>query len=819
MRYIEVIVPLPLEANFTYLVPDKWETIVNIGMRVIVPFGKKKLYTAIVSHIHTQKPDVPYTIKEITDLLDTKPILRHPQLKFWEWISNYYMATLGEVYQSAIPAGLKLESESVVIINPEFEAEHPLTDKEQLILDALADTKPTTIKDLILRTNINNILPHLNKLFELRAIALSENVVTRYKSKTESFVKLGAAYEDQTGLKKAFDELSKAKKQLELLMYYLDFSCFLQPTQRTELTKKALLEKSNISSAVLLSLIEKNILEIYKKDVSRLDNKTTHTHAISKLNRHQQHAFDEITQSFQEKSVVLLHGVTSSGKTEVYIHLIQQAVTAGLQVLFLVPEIALTTQLTSRLKKVFGNKLGVYHSKFSDTERVEIWNNVLNDESYDVVIGVRSSIFLPFRKLGLIIVDEEHETSYKQYDPAPRYHARNAAIVLATMHGAKTLLGTATPAIETYTNTQNGKYGLVELNMRHEDMELPVFEIVDTKQAYHRKTMNGNFSDVLLQQIEKALANKEQVILFQNRRGYAPFISCKNCAYVPQCKNCDVSLTVHKAFNTLTCHYCGYTEPIPTLCPACKTPGMENKGFGTEKIEDDLLQIFPTARVSRMDMDTTRSKKSYDKIITDFEEHKVDILIGTQMVTKGLDFERVSMVGILNADNLLNFPDFRSHERAFQLIAQVSGRAGRKHKRGKVILQTAQPEHPVLKQVLQLDYDGLYKTQMHERSEFKYPPFYRMIDIKIRHKDVQVVKKCAFELGNKLREVFNQRILGPVDPPIGRIQNYYIKQLLLKIEIDASPVKAKALLRTITSEVVANQSFKSIRVSFDVDPM
>jgi len=484
----------------------------------------------------------------------------------------------------------------------------------------------------------------------------------------------------------------------------------------------------------------------------------------------------------------------------------------------LVPEIALTTQLTTRLKRVFGNKLGVYHSKFSDAERVEIWNNVLNDKSYDVIIGVRSSIFLPFRKLGLVIVDEEHETSYKQYDPAPRYHARNAAVVLASMHAAKTLLGTATPSIETYANTQNGKYGLVELNVRHQDMELPEILVVDTKEAYHKKLMSGHFSDELLQRIKKALDNKEQIILFQNRRGYAPYIECKNCAHVPKCKNCDVSLTVHKVFNTLTCHYCGYSEPIPALCPACKTPGMGTKGFGTEKIEDEIRLIFPDARVSRMDLDTTRSKKAYEKLISDFEEHKVDILIGTQMVTKGLDFERVSIVGILNADNMLNFPDFRAHERAYQLMAQVSGRAGRKHKRGLVVLQTSQPQHQIVEQVLQNNYAAMYTFQNAERHQFKYPPYYRLIVVSVRHKEVQVVKQAAYELANKLKAVFGSRVLGPVDPPVSRIQNLFIKQLILKIEIEASPAKAKELLEQASNDVLVDSRFRSVRISVDVDP-
>jgi primosomal protein N' (replication factor Y) len=819
MKYIDVILPLPLKASFTYAVPVDWSEQIRIGMRVVVPFGKKKMYTAIVSIIHTHKPELPYEIKEIICLLDAEPILRYPQLKFWEWISSYYMACMGDVYQAAVPAGMKLESETLVCINPDFEAEAVLNDKEQRILDALSDGRPCTVEMLNKATEINSVLPTLKLLLEKNAIEVSESLTEKFRIKTESFVRLNDKCEDEAVLRSVFDELNRAKKQLDLLMNYIELSKYLQPAKRKEVAKKELLDKSGTSVAVLNGLVEKGVFEIYKKEISRLDINTSEVQEVFPLNSSQQIALQEINTQFFDKQVVLLHGITSSGKTEIYIHLIKNAIEQGLQVLYLVPEIALTTQLTSRLKRVFGNKLGVYHSKFSDAERVEIWNNVLNDKTYDVIIGVRSSVFLPFRKLGLVIVDEEHETSYKQFDPSPRYHARNASIVLASMHGAKTLLGTATPSIESYYNACVGKYGLVQLDKRHADMELPEFLVVDTKEAYHKKRMEGHFSDQLLANIKKALENKEQIILFQNRRGYAPYTECKACTYVPKCKNCDVSLTVHKVFNTLTCHYCGYSEPIPNLCPACKTPGLHTKGFGTEKIEDEIKLLFPDARVSRMDMDTTRSKKAYEKLIADFEQYKVDILIGTQMVTKGLDFERVSIVGILNADNMLNFPDFRAHERAFQLMAQVSGRAGRKYKRGLVILQTTFPSHSVIGQVLQNDYLAMYNVQSVERMEFKYPPFYRLIQISLRHKDVQVVKQAAFEMGKRLRAVFGARLLGPVDPPIGRIQNLYIKQLILKIENEASPVKAKEILNAVSDSILQESKFKSVRIGLDVDPM
>ena len=819
MKYIDVIVPLPLGGTFTYSVPDEWADAVRIGMRVVVPFGKKKMYTAIVSIIHTHKPELLYEVKDVICLLDNQPVLRYPQLKFWEWVGAYYQAYPGDVYQAAVPAGLKLESETRVCINPDFEAEHILSGKEQRILDALSDGKPVNVAELNKVTEIRDVLPTLKILLEKGAVEVSEELTEKFRAKTDTFVRLSDDARHEENLRRIFDELGRAKKQLDILMMYIDLSKCLIPARQREVTRKELLEKSGASPAVLAALVERGVLETYLKEIGRLDISDLPTNAVYALNEFQQTALSSIEKQFKEKPVVLLHGVTSSGKTEIYIHLIQKVLDEGKQVLYLVPEIALTTQLTSRLKRVFGKRLGVYHSKFSDAERVEIWNNVLNDKSYEVIIGVRSSIFLPFRQLGLVIVDEEHESSYKQYDPAPRYHARNAAIVLASMHGAKTLLGTATPSIESYFNTETGKYGLVELHQRHEEMQLPEIVVVDTKEAYHKKRMEGHFSDVLLEKIAKALGNNEQIILFQNRRGYAPYIECKGCAYVPKCKNCDVSLTVHKVFNTLTCHYCGYTEPIPTICPVCKTPNLNTKGFGTEKIEDEIRQIFPDARVSRMDLDTTRSKKSYEKLITDFENHKVDILIGTQMVTKGLDFEHVSLVGILNADNMLNFPDFRAHERAYQLMAQVSGRAGRKNKRGLVVLQTSQPEHTVIGQVIRNDYAAMYKLQTEERKQFKYPPYFRMIQVTLRHKDVKVLQQAAFTLAGQLRAIFGPRVLGPIDPVVSRIQNLFIKQIILKIENEASPAKAKEMLQHASDELLTQSRFKAVRIGLDVDPV
>ena len=817
MKYVDVVVPLPVSGTFTYAVPTEWTDSVRIGMRVVVQFGARKLYTGIITVVHTQEPTL-YKPKEILSLLDTEPVLRRPQYKFWEWISGYYMSTIGEVYQAAVPSGLKLESETEVCINPDFEADEVLSAKEQQVLDALSDAKPHSIAELNKFCSVSDIMPVIKKLLDKGAVEVNEFVSEKFKAKTEACIRLSSTFSEDEKLKSLFDNLSRAPKQLALLMRYIELSKCLKAKDIEIVFKKTLLEKTGISAAVLNSMVEKGIFEIYQQETGRLGVTELETAYAFPLNNFQQKALLEIENQFIEKPVVLLHGVTSSGKTEIYTHLINKTLAEGRQVLYLVPEIALTTQLTSRLKRVFGNKLGIYHSKFSDAERVEIWNNVLLNKSYEVILGVRSSIFLPFRHLGLVIVDEEHEPSFKQYDPAPRYHARNAAIVLAHMHGAKTLLGTATPSIESYFNAQTGKYGFVELKERHEEMQLPEIQVVDMKEAYRKKQFEGHFSDILLEKISSALKNKEQIILFQNRRGYAPFVECKACAYIPKCKNCDVSLTLHASVNTLNCHYCGYTERLPDICPVCKTPGLQTRGFGTEKIEEEIKKIFPDARVQRMDFDTTRSKKAYEQIIAAVENHKIDILIGTQMVTKGLDFQKVSLVGILNADNLLNFPDFRAHERAFQLMAQVSGRAGRKHKRGLVIIQTSTPQHPVITQVLHHDYQTMYELQSTERQQFKYPPYYRMIQITLKHRDAAVVNRVAKEMAAEMKAVFGNRVLGPVIPAISRIQNLFIRQILFKIETEASLQTAKNYLQDIMQRMLSKQAFKSVRISFDVDP-
>ena len=817
MKYVDVVVPLPVTGTFTYAVPLECADIVRIGMRVVVPFGAKKLYTGIITVVHTREP-MHYKPKEILTLLDAEPILRRPQYKFWEWISEYYMSTIGEVYQAAVPSGLKLQSETEVCINADFEAEEVLTAREQQVLDALADARPHTIAELNKHCSIADIMPTIKKLLDKNAVEINEFISDKFRPKTETCIRLSKGFSGEEKLKELFDLLARAPKQLVLLMRYIELSKYLKQKEPETIFKKVLLEKTGISTTVLNSMVDKGIFEVYRLETGRLGYATQETATAFSLNPYQEKALTEIERQFIEKPVVLLHGVTSSGKTELYIHLINKVLAEGKQVLYLVPEIALTTQLTSRLKRVFGNKLGVYHSKFSDAERVEIWNNVLQDKSYEVILGVRSSIFLPFRHLGLVIVDEEHEPSFKQYDPAPRYHARNAAIVLSGMHGARTLLGTATPSIESYFNAQTGKYGLVELHERHEAMQLPEIQVVDMKEAYRKKQFEGHFSDLLLEKITTALQNKEQVILFQNRRGYAPYVECKACAYIPKCKNCDVSLTLHAAINMLNCHYCGYTERLPDHCPVCKTPGLHTRGFGTEKIEEEIRKIYPEARVQRMDLDTTRSKKAYEQIITAVESHKVDILIGTQMVTKGLDFQRVSLVGILNADNLLNFPDFRAHERAFQLMGQVSGRAGRKHKRGLVVIQTSTTDHPVITQVLHHNYQGMFTMQTVERQLFKYPPYYRMIQITLKHRDAAVINQGAKEMSMEMKSVFGNRVLGPVTPAVSRIQNLFIRQILFKIEAEAPLKKAKNYLQDIILRMLSKKEYKSMKISCDVDP-
>lgn len=817
-KFVDVILPLPLANYFTYSLPSEMGEQVKAGCRVIVPFGRKKFYTAIVVNVHYSAPE-GYETKNISEVLDAEPVLLPMQFKFWQWISSYYLCTLGDVYKAALPSGLKLESETIVVYNPDFVESEPLSGKEQLLLDLLAKSVEQTVTQLEKETELKNILSVIKSLLEKEAIFVKEELRAGYKPKTEARVKLTdeAAKEDR--LKELFTELSRAPKQLALLMKYVELSGFMGKALLKEVTKKDLLAKSDASPAVFSGLVEKHVFETYYQQIDRLLREEHDPEVINPLNEFQQQAYDSIQQYFLNKNVCLLHGVTSSGKTEVYIHLIQKTIETGKQVLYLLPEIALTTQITERLKKVFGSKLGIYHSKFSDTERVEIWQKQLSDNGYDIILGVRSSIFLPFRNLGLVIVDEEHENTYKQQDPAPRYHARNAAIVLASMYGAKTLLGTATPSVETYYNATTDKYGLVELNERYQEIQMPEIICVDIKELAHKKRMTAQFSPLLLEKIRIALEHKEQVILFQNRRGFAPMIECKTCGWVPKCKNCDVSLTYHKGINQLTCHYCGYTYQVPKSCPACEGVELVNRGFGTEKIEDDIKILFPDATVARMDLDTTRTRSAYEKIIAGFEQGKTDILIGTQMVSKGLDFDHVSVVGILNADTMLNYPDFRSYERAFQLMAQVSGRAGRKNKRGLVVLQTKSADHPIIHQVMANDYLRMYSDQLAERQLFKYPPYYRLIYVYLKNRNADLLDTMAKVMAGKLQAVFGIRVLGPDNPPVARVQTLFIKKIVLKIEVTASMSRVREVLLKVQREMIEDERFRSLIVFYDVDPM
>ena len=819
-KFVDVILPLPLQASFTYALPPEMDGQVQIGCRVVVSFGRKKFYTGIVRNVHYLKPQ-EYEVKEVSAVLDEHPILVPLQFRFWEWLADYYLCTQGDVYKAALPSGLKLESETVVEYNPDFEAAEPLSEREQKVLDLLAVEPEQTVTRLEKESGLKNILAVVKSLLEKDALFVKEELKRTYKPKTETRVRLTEAACNERRLHFFFDELQRrAPKQLDLLMKYIELSGCLGGREVKEVSKAELLKRSGATPAVFSGLVDKGVFEVYQQEVGRLETVSQAVMSLNELNIHQQRAFDEIRVSFRKKNVCLLHGVTSSGKTEIYIHLIDEAIRQGKQVLYLLPEIALTTQITERLKRVFGSRLGIYHSKFPDAERVEVWQKQLSHEPYDIILGVRSSLFLPFQRLGLVIVDEEHENTYKQQDPAPRYHARNAAIILASMCGAKTLLGTATPSVESWYNaTEGGKYALVELKERYKEIQLPEIIPVDIKELQRKKRMNGPFSPLLLQYVREALEQKEQVILFQNRRGFAPMIECHTCGWVPKCKNCDVSLTYHKGLNQLTCHYCGYTQPVPRQCPACEGVDLRNRGFGTEKIEDDVKAIFPEARVARMDLDTTRTRTAYERIIHDFQQGRTDILIGTQMVSKGLDFDHVSVVGILNADSMMNYPDFRAYERAFQLMAQVAGRAGRKNKRGRVVLQTKSIDHPIIPQVMHNDFEGMVAGQLAERQLFRYPPYYRLVYVYLKHRNEQLLDVMAQTMAAKLRAVFGARVLGPDKPPVARIQTLFIRKIVLKIETNAPMARARQLLVQVQQEMVAEDRFKSLIVYYDVDPM
>lgn len=810
--------PLPLKGYFTYQVPHDFEHQVKQGVRVIAPFGKKKLYTALVFSVHQNKP-TEYETKAILDVLDEQPIINPYQLRLWEWAADYYLCSIGEIFKAALPAGLRLESESRLITHlteiPELASE-----KERLLLGILQNKDMLTISDLVKLSKIENPLPLLKKMVDKDWIVIQENLKETYKPRITKYISLAKRIDTEDKILKTREVLRRAPKQQELFDYFVE-KLKGNPLSGQRFIKQQLLEESRASAAVLKGLLEKNFLKETEEETSRLNWNEKETIPLKSLNEHQQTALQEIKEQFTEKPVVLLHGVTSSGKTELYIHLIEEVLQQDKQVLYLLPEIALTSQIIQRLSQVFGNKVGVYHSKFSDAERVEIYQKITdpNDQHLQIILGVRSSIFLPFSNLGLIVVDEEHENTYKQFDPAPRYNARDLAVVLGMLHKAPVLLGTATPSVETYYNAQTGRYGLVELMHRHQNIQLPKILLADVRKARRKKEMHAHFTPTLLLNIEEALENKEQIILFQNRRGFSPYLECNSCGWIPKCKFCDVSLTYHKGINKLTCHYCGYSINGVYRCGHCNQPDLETKGFGTEKVEDEIQLIYPDARVARLDLDTTRGKYGHETIINDFQNQHVDILIGTQMVSKGLDFDHVSVVGILNADNMLRFPDFRAYERSYQLMAQVSGRAGRKKKQGKVVIQTNDTEHPIIQQVIHNNYPIMFKQQLKERKEFNYPPFSRLIKVTLKHRDLNTVQKGAQFLINSFKALPHLQVLGPTVPPIPRIQNQYIRTALIKLHRGNHVTTVKRQLVTQVDALKQHPPFKSVQVMLDVDPM
>lgn len=823
MIFAEVLLPVPIQGTFTYKIPAEMENSVKVGHRVIVPFGRKKFYTGIVAAISPIASE-EYEIKEIAMAIDTSPIIRHPQLKFLKWIADYYLCTPGEVFKAAVPAGLKIESETFISVVPDFEESenNRLSERETVVMEKLlTGDKKTSVDVLKKKTGFANISSIVNSLLEKEAVAISENLVERYHSRKEAYVRLCAEKGDNDRLHKAFDAVRNGSKQETALLALIELSGFMRQGQESlnEVTRTELLEKSGVTTTVLSAMDKKGIIEIYKKEISRFAYSGLVNGELPKLTVPQETALGEIHKSWFEHDITLLHGVTSSGKTELYIHLIDYVLKQRRQVLYLVPEIALTTQLTGRLQKVFGDKVVIYHSKFSDNERVDIWKKLLNSSEPCVVIGARSSVFLPFSSLGLVIVDEEHEQAYKQQEPSPRYNARDAAIVLANMHGAKTLLGSATPAIETYYKAKSGRFGLVTLSERYEGARLPQIEIVDMSTARKKGEVQGIFSLHTRRLVNESLGRGEQAILFLNRRGYAPIARCKLCGYVPKCENCDVTLTYHRHSDKLICHYCGTPYAVPDICPACKEPGIEVLGYGTERVEEEVESIFPDAKILRMDLDTTRSKDSYDNIIDDFSKGKAQILVGTQMVSKGLDFDNVSTVGVINADTLINFPDFRASERAFNMLEQVAGRAGRRKDDGKVTIQTYNPTHPIFPYLLAHDYKGFYNNEIAERNKYNYPPFVRVIYVYIKHKDAAAVSSISFEFASRLRNLFGNRVSGPDEPYVARVQTLYIRRIMLKVETNASISKVKALLRNVQIEMVNQKKMSGAILYYDVDPM
>ena len=780
-------------------------------MRVAVSFGKSKMYTGLVLNIHTNAPTL-YEAKEIHQILDEIPLVNDKQLQHWQWIANYYMCSLGDVYRASLPSAFLLESETIIYKNDIFLDETILLDDEFLIFEALQQQSQLTIHQVIAILGKKKVMPIVNGLIQKEAIVIKEEIYEQYKPKLIKYVRLHKNYTSDDSLGKLLEELSNAKKQREAMLGFFQLLTTKKPIKAKDLEEKAV-----VSSSILKSLVDKEILEFYHIQIDRVQYKGD-TNDLKVLNEFQEKALAEIKETFKEKDVTLLHGITSSGKTEVYTKLIQEVLDEGKQVLFLLPEIALTTQIIVRLQYYFGEQISVFHSKYSINERVEVWNNVLNNKpKARIILGARSSVFLPFSNLGLIVVDEEHETSYKQFEPSPRYNARDAAIVLAKIHKAKILLGSATPSLETYYNAQQNKYGFVELNRRHGNVQLPKIELINVKEKQRKKEMKGHFSDRLLALIQEALELKEQVILFQNRRGYSPVVECKTCGVSPECPNCDVTLTFHKFKHELRCHYCSYQRAMPNSCGACGSNTLDTKGFGTEQIELELKEIFPEYKIGRMDLDTTRGKHGYQKIIGAFEAKEIDVLVGTQMLSKGLDFENVSLVGILNADTMLNFPDFRAHERGYDMMVQVSGRAGRSKKQGNVAIQTYNPFHQILQQVSTTNYTDMYKEQLQERYQYKYPPYYRLIKITLKHRDYNKVDSGVNWLFKALYSSFGEHVLGPTAPAVARIRNQYIKNIIIKIPPKQGLVHTKSQITKIRNTFEAVADFRPIRFIIDVD--
>ena len=822
MTYAEVLLPLPLTGFFTYKVPDMMAEAIRPGCRVVVPFGRTKFYTGIVAGLTPRRPE-GFETKEISQLLDSEPIVRHPQMKFWEWIADYYLCSQGEVFRVAVPAGLKLESETVVEVNPDFE-EDPgdrLGERDLLVMNAVRRVpKKATLAAVARETGFRNTSAIVARLVERDALMVSENLVERYKTRKIEMVEMAIERGDSAALHAAFDSVKGAPKQEKALLTLIELSGFMrQGSDLCEVTRADLLDRSGVTSPIIIALENKGIVRRRKKEVSRFAQVSKATMPMPELTDAQREARDAIIKSWGEKDITLLHGVTSSGKTEVYISLIDRMLRSGRQVLYLVPEIALTTQLTTRLQRVFGPKVIIYHSRFSDSERVELWRRLLTTHEPIVVLGARSALFMPFASLGLIIVDEEHESSFKQQDPAPRYNARDAAMVLAGMHGAKTLLGSATPAVDTYYKALTGRFGLVSLTERYGGSELPRVEIVDMAKARKKREVSGAFSLQLRRLINDAASADRQTILFLNRRGFAPMARCKMCGYVPKCENCDVSLTYHHGIDRLVCHYCGTPYDLPRVCPACREPGLEIIGYGTERIEEEIAASFPDIPVARLDRDTTRNKDDYERIIDEFSAGKDKMLVGTQMVTKGLDFGRVSVVGVINADATINQPDFRSAERAFNMLEQVAGRAGRRGDDGVVAIQTYTPSHPLFGFLVSHDYVGFYNHEIEERRLYNYPPFTRIINIYLKHREQGRLHVLAGAYGRRLRELFGNRVFGPEEPHVARIKQMHIMRIMIKIETEASMKKVKHILRETYLEMDAARALNGAQVYYDVDPM